>query len=150
MIFDGRSDLILGFIMFLLLMVLAINFLFFVYKILGGARKGMESFYFFDFLFFENEFLSNFSSFVFLVIYIVGCALEWERASMRYMLISGIAANLLFFIHCRCFSNIRMQINGKVMFIRELLRLRFNDLKFFFLWLSQVSYLVCLYFIIFN
>ena len=150
MIFYGMSDLILSFIIFSLLMVLVINFFIFVHKILGGARKGMESFYFFDFIFFENTFLSNFSSFVFLVISIVGCAFEWERVSMRYMLISGVAANLLFFIHCQCFSNIRMQINGKVMFIRELLRLRFNDLKFFFLWLSQVSYLVCLYFIMFN
>lgn len=150
MIFDEKSDFILGCIAFLLLVVLGFVFFVFVYKILGGARKGLESFYFFDFVFFESTFLSNFSAFLFLIIYIIGSALEWERASTKYILISGVAANLFFFIHCRLFSNKRMEVNGKIMFIKELCQLRFNSLKFFLLWLSQISYLSCLYFILFQ
>lgn len=150
MIFDERSDFILVCITFSLLMILGFIFFVFVYKILGGPRKGLESFYFFDFVFFESTFLSNLSAFLLLIIYIIGSAHEWEHASIRYMLISGIAANLSFFIHCRLFSNKRMQVNGKIMFIRELCCLRFNNLKLFLLWLSQISYLSCLYFILFQ
>lgn len=103
-------------LLFLLMLALSIFsftvlFALFIYKDLGGVKFARDSFLFFDYIFFSSDMRANASALSVICVFIFGLAFDHNRNPLvkNYLIdIVWFLGVVLFFIHCRFFSNLNM------------------------------------------
>lgn len=114
-------------LLFLLMLALSIFsftvlFALFIYKDLGGVKFARDSFLFFDYIFFSSDMRANASALSVICVFIFGLAFDHNRNPLvkNYLVdIVWFLGVVLFFIHCRFFSNLEYG-KTKIIFVREL------------------------------
>ncbi|EFE7632573.1 hypothetical protein GA334_24785, partial [Escherichia coli] len=130
-------------LLFLLMLALSIFsftvlFALFIYKDLGGVKFARDSFLFFDYIFFSSDMRANASALSVICVFIFGLAFDHNRNPLvkNYLVdIVWFLGVVLFFIHCRFFSNLEYG-KTKIIFVRELFFNLKIKLRLIFLWLS--------------
>ncbi|MDI6633875.1 hypothetical protein [Pantoea dispersa] len=136
-----------SFMLLFLLLLLGVCFFIFVYKNLGGAKVGKDSFLYFNYMFFKRDALSN-SALIFLVLgYVAAAIAEYRRGFDDLSLISNLSGGmsfLLFALYGKYFYQGLIEDKKPFFFIRVFLTK--SDLSFgaIFLWLSRLAYITWL------
>lgn len=134
-------------LIFMLVFVLCL-FLFY-YLELGRVSVGKDTFLFFDFMLFRTSWLANFSAISVAGVIISGNLFDYVRshnASALHLNTIGFIATLLFFVHCRIYSDI-IYSGLSIKCAKELFFNLKLHTKYSLLWLSRVGYVT---FIIFS
>ena len=145
-------DMILNYfycLLFLLMLALSIFsftvlFALFIYKDLGGVKFARDSFLFFDYIFFSSDMRANASALSVICVFIFGLAFDHNRNPLvkNYLVdIVWFLGVVLFFIHCRFFSNLEYG-KTKIIFVRELFFNLKIKLRLIFLWLSRLLFII--------
>ncbi len=136
-------------LLFLLMLALSIFsftvlFALFIYKDLGGVKFARDSFLFLDYIFFSSDMRANASALSVICVFIFGLAFDHNRNPLvkNYLIdIVWFLGVVLFFIHCRFFSNLEYG-KTKIIFVRELFFNLKIKLRLIFLWLSRLLFII--------
>lgn len=141
-------DMILNdfFLLMLALSMFSFTALFalFIYKDLGGVKFARDTFLFFDYILFSSGMRANASALSVICVFVFGLAFDYNHKLLikNYLIDTvWILGVVLFFIHCRFFSNLEYG-KTKIIFIREI----FFNLKIqprlIFLWLARFLFII--------
>ncbi|HAF2130400.1 TPA: hypothetical protein G9F27_004689 [Salmonella enterica] len=121
-------------------------FAIFIYKELGGIQLGWDPFLFFDYILFCSCLRANASALSVICVFIFGLAFNYnsnpiiKNPFIDTIWLSGV---ILFFIHCRFFSNLEYENkNKKIIFIRELFLNIRREPRTIFLWFARILFVI--------
>lgn len=141
------NDILSSFLLFMLaLSILCFTILFalFIYKELGGVKFGRDSFLFFDYIFFCSGMKPNISALSVFFVFLFGVSLDYNLNTHFGNSLGDIlwgVGIVLFFIHCRFYSNLEYKKN-RIAFIRELFLNMNIQPRLIFLWLARVLFVI--------
>jgi hypothetical protein len=142
------NDLILNLMSFTLLLFLFLwggCFFIFVYKILGGPKVGVDSFLYFNFMFFRHGGLANLALTFLVLGYLSAAVVEYRRMGDNLMLLANLAGSvsfLFFSVYGKYFYRRVVDDKKPLFFIRVFLTELDFSLGAVFLWLSRLTYMI--------